>query len=497
MTMQIEPGEATGLGLMEWLRAAGALQTDVLQFFEDGAGALQCAEPSFEAAMVRRDHLRARFQSAIQLGLVRVDALYDDKLEEHAVRIGPGGACGFCSVWDKEQRCLFVEAGPKKLGSVNADVLGLMCRAGRLPSGFRKAALGSSSRNDPILLLLAAAYRTALEDLLLKHGLRRLHEPRSRTLRGRIRGQVQVPRYLQHFAAGRPLEFPCRFGVHDLDNTPNQVLMWALELLTRAGWGHPHREVRRQVAALGRLSQLMPGISCTSVSPAGSRAVTRLPASFDAYGDSGSGALPLAMWVIENLDLGQVAGPRMGQGFSYVAHQVFEAALAEAVAEALGVPATAIAQQKWTFRAGEGAASRGGLYKPDLYLPATSNHWALVADTKWKAALGRGVRSVSDETVLDVRGVEIKNTDLNQILAYSHVARALQETSANEVVVGVLVYPVTGTSSVDLEPIRVDLTGARDPLQLWLLPWEVGVGALEEGTAEVVRTLDRLRQRAR
>jgi hypothetical protein len=374
------------------------------------------------------------------------------------------------------------------------DWLGLLALAHgwkvRLDGGTERAQRPESSFRD----LLVVAYVAALERLFgdvadtddspRGRGLRRAYDEREATLRGRIRGRLDLPRYARELATGRADRAPCRFSAHDLDHEFNRALRWALHLARLL-------RTRRSDSALDdridTLEARFAGVSWERVTTADLPTLRRVPAGLRSY--EATGALPLARFLIERVELGDAVGGARTVALSFTMHAIFERAFAQAVADTFGSEHDEIAQQEWAFRIG-GTASTGHAFRPDVALRGSGARHALVMDTKWKDAHVGGAPEKA-QTDLDVEArldggsallFRAKREDIFQAISYAVMARVQLGVASGAAVAAVLVYPTVRPGSAFDEPRVLRWNGERtdvDGVRVYVVGWNIGPGVAD------------------
>lgn len=417
------------------------------------------------------------------------------------------GACGFAS-FDLDGIRVHWETRPKIRGT---DWLSLVA----LAEGWQRLGMGGQADYDAadgsLAELLVRGYLHAVERLLglevaaeaqslAGRGLRRAYDPRHDVLRGRLRGQLDRAGYLQQVARGRPDRVPCRFHLHDLDNLPNRALRWALHLCLSLLPSIADAARRTRLEARLRVADArFAGVSWRRVTRADLPALRRPPRSLKAY--QTSGALPLAVFLLEQAQLGSARGDFSSVALAFDMPNLFEYAFAQGFPADYGVKQ---AQANWrllfesqTLAWGSGAND----LKPDLYLPGSGAQPALVVDTKWKDADTRTTQQQEvepaehlpiDDLELDGTSVRlslrVRRGDLHQILAYALAARA-QPGQANVRVRAALVYPTMRKRDLWAE-LRWPAGGESHPwLSVVVVGWPVGGSNLQEALADIAGNL--------
>lgn len=296
-------------------------------------------------------------------------------------------------------------------------------------------------RPDDIIEILLAAYLDSLERLREAGGVRRWYDTRDEVLRCRIRGRLQVRRYVAFRAMGRADQVPCHHTVHDTDHPYARVLLHALRICgALASTVDATGGLARKSAALEMLFAGVsddPSLNASSVSPP-----PGLPRALSAY--EATGAWPLACMLIRVVSPVYGTGAERTVGISLSMPGLYEDALREALGGA---------QEQWTYRTGSGLEK---ILAPDIVIEggAADRDVIVVADAKWKR-----VYDSEDETE------RIVERDVYQVLAYLAWAR---QHHREKRVVGVLVYPARRDSRV--EAVHFGPVGRHDPV-CWLAGW--------------------------
>ncbi len=351
--------------------------------------------------------------------------------------------------------------------------------------------------------LLVRAYLDALDRLFsvtgtqtspAGGGLRRTYDERRETLRGRVKGRLDLVGYLREVASGRPDRAPCRFSAFDLDNNYNRALRFALHVCMQL----PMRAALHQddLAARARtLDSRFAGVSWSRVTRADVPSLRHPPRSFRAY--ERTGALPLARFIIQHLSLSDHNGGAALPGLSFTMHALFEQAFAHEAARRWGQPVDDIAQQEWRF--GFEGIPVGKGFKPDVLVRPRdddpSQQTVFVFDTKWKAAYferpsatDQMAASEVDVIVPGEHRIRLNNADLFQIIAYAEMARRRSDNR----VVAALVYPFGG-QGLPPPPGRLKWrTGpqAADDVSVWVVAWDVRRGVGSRSIASLLDGLD-------
>ncbi len=415
------------------------------------------------------------------------------------------GACGFAS-FDLAGTRVHWETRPKIRGT---DWVGLLA----LARGWPSLGLGAEGDHErpadrSLAEVLVRAYVGAVRRLLHMDpsaervpggGLRRAYDPRAEVLRGRLRGQLNRPAYLQQVARGRPDRVPCRFHAHDLDHLPNRALRWGLHLcqallggIRAAARAELHTQLREADARFA-------GVSWERVTRSDLPALRHPPRALRAYEQTG--ALPLARLLLTHAELGGPAGGPTSVALAFDMPSLFERAFAQATADRLGCAHGHVAQAQWRvhLKTGEGSVWRDGTndLRPDLYVRGEGERPALVADTKWKAVTttrsdGADAATRDDESdpqaLVDGLAFKVKREDLYQVLAYALTARGLQPE--HEVRVA-LVYPLPSTARAEALAATLCWRAPGEAVHPWLQMQVVGwpMDALEGGLTTLLRTL--------
>ena len=323
-----------------------------------------------------------------------------------------------------------------------------------------RASLGEAQQGS-ILQLLGHAYGIALSQLMKRGGLRGLHETKHARLKDRIRGKIQIGKYLTEYSSGRPNVFPCSFPSHTQNNWVNQLLLHALRAISTAC-----RVGGEQLPLLDKLASAFAGVTLDPTARYHLPEAIKLPSAFDHYRDIG--VLDLARLIVRGLNIGTGGGAFSTVAIAIPMHLIFEAAFARFASTWSGLPLEQIVKRKWRISISGSSGAKGGTFVPDVVLTPSRNRLGLVADTKWKSNIARGTQSDLGGVFLSVAGIKLYNADIYQIIGYIETARKIYGGDF----VGVLIYPVSDVTDSDLEPLR--LTVGSTHLPVYFLPWDVG-----------------------
>jgi len=445
------------------------------------------------------------FKAATDLKLVEVKRSFEDG--RLAVSIGPGGKVGFVTCQHDGVE-VHVSVRPKL---PRTDWLRLLC----LSLDFRlvdRAAWVAPPGDSPEDLLVSA-YLAALHALFGKQagekssqgatGLRLRHERRPERLFARMRGRPLIAEYLRELSRWRPLDVPCVFEKHLLDNLPNRVLRWALHLCRliaeRGRWPGSGR-LEEMHEKLRQVEARFAGVSLQTVTVEEAREV-RLPQSFGHYNTSG--ALPLARLIIRSIHFESTSGPYPSVGLAIDMAKVFERAFASALENANhGVAGMEVYRQK-EYKL---AMIRGDQepryikYRPDVIVSDPTGLEDLLFDTKWKALVCADATDednwlsslLTPDEPATGQGrlkIQLKTADLFQIVSYAFFLReeARAQHSAVTNFLGVLVYP---TTDGDIELFEIMLPDGTEGIRILVVSWPVGF----ENWCGVEEVLKKLRQ---
>jgi hypothetical protein len=446
-----------------------------------GTGAL-----SGEAALEILRAVGDRLQSASTLGLFAVEnVLASQAGSELIVQVRPGGRVGFTAtnLPDGKQGEL-VQVHPKVQG---ADYLGLMLLAEDASALHwdHSAVLSMAADQHSLAELFATAMECETGELVSRVGLRRLHERVDETLLARVRGRVQVSRYLGNLASGRLLDIPCNFERHQVDNLPNRTLRWALKLARRILElrGRDPNGTLKRIREHEFLFDTF-RVSHAPVSPQELRGLDRLPSGFDGYKRALSVARLLIRNVTPEISNGGLTSISLAVGMSDTFEDAFASLCHGLVSGIAG--ARVVVKPPW-------ALTPKGKVEPDVVLCEGGN--VLVLDTKWKSVIEDGREKSEREATTspdhrpDLRDAVLGATDLpswwngnlrfnygdlHQMWSYLHVASVRADPQPTRVT-GALIYPVApGHPNARLEPIEVRPAGtsAPAPRRLFLVPLE-------------------------
>lgn len=427
-----------------------------------------------------RTQVKAHLAGPLVLGLLAVTAGWEEaphsgQPHRPTLTISPAGKVGFTTTCDGQ----FLEVRPK----INdADYLALMLLAAGDDGGLKPehaAVLADNDRPDSLVELLVVGLVDATEKLVQRIGLRRQHRRVEETLRARLRGTVDVPRYLTRFANGRPLDIPCRFERHEVDTLPNRTLLWAVRLARGVLDEMPHlAEWRDRARRLERHFE-GEGVQLTPVRPGDLRGLERLPPGFAPY----EPALAIARLLIRDLTPTIADGEIQSISLAIDLAGVFEKAFASLCLSFFGARSVR-GQDPWSLSLGDKGTIKGHM-RPDVVV--RNDHTTLVVDTKWKSVIDRAIEPakaeaaetddgahIDTELILPspIQNVRFNYGDLYQMWSYLHVAEAREP---ERTVVGALVYPVAikGKAPVPVEVFPTGIAETARHRRLYLVPWNV------------------------
>lgn len=436
--------------------------------------------PPCEPALQRNldTELRGWLDRAWRLGLLSLDWCSTDdsgRPKDPVAVVAPGGKVGFTTTSDGH----FLEVRPKV---ADADYLALMLLAAGDDDGLapeHEAIVAHTARPDSLIELLVVGFVGATEALVRSIGLRRQHRGVEETLRARLRGTVDVPRYLTRFANGRPLDIPCRFERHEIDTLPNRTLLWALRLARGALDSIPHLEAWRDRARRLERHFEGEGVQLTPIRPGDLRGIERLPPGFAPY----DRALGIARLLIRDLTPTIADGEIESVSMAVDLAGVFEDAFAS-LCRACFRGDKVETQEEWTLSTSTHDNINGHM-RPDVVV--RSGNTTLLMDTKWKSVVDRAIepqmgsdlpndKCAGIDTGLNLpprlTNMRFNYGDLYQMWSYLHVCEALEPERH---VVGALVYPVATLDETRVDPIEVYPTKSSPARArpLYLVPWNV------------------------
>lgn len=353
-------------------------------------------------------------------------------------------------------------------------------------------------RASQLLPALLAMYERALDGFFDRgQGLRRLHRTRKQTFKARRRGKLRVGRYMRNISRGQPLDVPCRHPSHEIDNLPNRTLLTALDILLRAAGRsqvcHDTDRVTECLASLRGYRRRFDGVSDDAVQPTDLRDLDRLPDGFSHYNEhpenTTSGPLPLARWIVRNLRFERRAGSARMPGLSVTMWEVFENAFATLMRRTFGSDRvhTQGREQDWSYRlesrSGDATTSINKGYEPDVYVEPADDEPPLILDTKWKSVYpsaednGDAEGAENEKDRAQIKNSAVKNSDINQILAYAHLVGEKDEKKP----VAALVYPSAPAPSAQ--------TNRSYPLHIHDVTWGDEAKGTTEGNTQAVTRL--------
>jgi hypothetical protein len=431
--------------------ASSAAQSALRQRLEKNLDECETVEFPVPPGFLVDDYRRAMWtllDPARRLKLVTDPAFAGEngREEVHGVCFTPGGVpnasrVGLVALPGCGEPAPVLRVRPKVL---NADWPALLSLAlGRAKLEIDDAPVTADGWDDPVAVIVRA-YLRSLQEL---GTIRRHFDERRETLRGRVRGRLEVDGWIAGFARGRPERAPCRFSVHDFDNLPNRLLLRALRLCQRLIMLLP--EAQRGVGDLVRRAEvILAGVSDDPTLNASDLARVRLPRSFARY-DS-TAAWPLARWILERFLPVSDPGGRRTIGFSVEMPALFE----DALRTALGGKA-----ENWVYQVGNNKKN----LKPDIIVEAEAlgctRPATLVVDAKWKTC--------KDDD-------QVNESDIYQVLAYARYRQIDADASGDRerAIIPILVYPTTNVDRQ--EPDDVVFGPGSGRVVCYRVAWPIG-----------------------
>jgi 5-methylcytosine-specific restriction endonuclease McrBC regulatory subunit McrC len=111
---------------------------------------------------------------------------------------------------------------------------------------------------------IAAMYLEKLENFL--NNIRPRGEEREEEFHGKVKGKIMVSQYLKRNYLTRRQIIPCRFVDWTMDNLPNQILNYALELSRKVISTNPNDVIRSKLGIARRCSIPLSGVTIVRIS---------------------------------------------------------------------------------------------------------------------------------------------------------------------------------------------------------------------------------------
>ena len=144
---------------------------------------------------------------------------------------------------------------------------------------------------------IAAMYLEKLEFFL--NNIRPRGEEREEEFFGKVKGRIMVSQYLKRNYLTRRQVVPCRYVDWTMDNLPNQILNYALELSRKAISSSPNELIRSKLGIARRCSIPLSGVSIVRISKEDfTKVKPLLSGSFMQYRE----IIELARILISNID---------------------------------------------------------------------------------------------------------------------------------------------------------------------------------------------------
>ena len=291
-------------------------------------------------------------------------------------------------------------------------------------------------KNAPIVSLVLLMYLLRVRQLVECDGLQRAYIGLEERLRGTVRGRCALPTYLQRsIPTGRAHVVPCQFWELRVDSEPNRALRWGIEVCRAlADWLQP-RDLTDAIESRWRaIAPHFAGIPVVCYQPS---QVRRLPRSgrFALY----EPVLELLEFLLDRLSFDIVSGEIRVRGFAVEMWEVFE----HFVVNLLASHMRGQVQGPRVNFGYDVVGAKTRLTAKNIYLDALikAQH-TVVVDAKWKEGIVSYAAGLEeDDGVLQIEGLQIRNADLFQVVAYGR-HRAVQAQAS------LLVYPVLKAASV-------------------------------------------------
>ena len=156
---------------------------------------------------------------------------------------------------------------------------------------------------------IAAMYIDRLENFL--NNIRPRGEEREEEFHGKVRGKILMSQYLKRNYLTRRQIVPCRYLDWTMDNLPNQILKYALELSRKAISNSPNKALRQRIGIARRCAGPLAGVSMLRVSREDLIRVNSLLAGpFRPYRE----IVSLAKLLISNIDPFSFEGEEIERG---------------------------------------------------------------------------------------------------------------------------------------------------------------------------------------
>jgi len=320
-------------------------------------------------------------------------------------------------------------------------------------------------KDTSIASLLVLMYLHRLKQMVEEHGLQRSYIGLEEELRGTVRSHPILATYLgRHVPAGQSHIVPCRFWELRIDSEPNRALRWGLEVCRMVADRLLSPRLVEHVENIW--DGLAHHFSEVLVVPYQSSQVRRLPRSgrFTPY----ESTFELLEFLLDHLSFELIRGQVCVRGFAVEMWKVFERFVINILkAHMRGQVQGPQVPFRYTIRSQEGTLHTQSIYLDGLI----EGQRRLVLDAKWKTGITVGTeQNNQDEDMAQIEGLNIRNADLFQVVAYS---RHYQVQAAGSI----LVYPVLETSAVCKHRCILDFmeAGKSDrPFPVFLVGMPVG-----------------------
>lgn len=391
--------------------------------------------------------------------LLKVSYKFDDA-GRPCLRLDPGDAIGFSALADPRGRRILLRVESKL---PNVALLELCTLAERLPSWHPGEVSIDLAPAPELGVWIIQAFAQVLRHLVEAGGLKPSHELATGHLRNRLRGRLLIPQYVHALAAGHPNVIPCEYPSLDLNNGPNQILRWALHLAIVAA-----AELPTLRSTLRVLHALVPRFHRIELRPPRPRVLLASATLPPSMRSSYARPLQLARMLIDSIHFDPSVGDQPAPTVAISMEKVFEKAFANMVEQEAD---SATLQDRWTVdfssdpRSGDSAQAKTtakSTFKPDIWIPSSSDRPSIVIDTKWKVT----TKQTDDADIVVTGGTRLRSSDLFQITTYALQLLAVRNERA---CIAVLVYP----GSADTESLVHTVIAGGLTIEIRLEFWNV------------------------
>jgi 5-methylcytosine-specific restriction endonuclease McrBC regulatory subunit McrC len=383
-----------------------------------------------------------------------------------------GSTVGFTSCTDISQASLFVRVQPK----IAADkMLDLGMAAGMVPR-WRQGNIQLGVSADSIMTeWTLRTFESTLQRFLTRGGLRSTHERVEAELSNKLRGRMNVRRFVRNIAKGRYDRIPSIYSSLQLDNIPNQLLLLTIRTAIKIASTLPSaldlvykfRAAQRRFASVSSVPY-----SSTLRWP------KHLPRPLAHYEE----VLHLADLVLHQVNLVDVPGYLRSVAVAIDMNLVYQRAFFRGLRSI--VPA-ARETEEWhvplPFQDNDGdedEVRHHTKFVPDIYLPPDNERMPVVLDTKWKDTLGGEELLRADSPAV----FRPDTADLYQVMAYA--MECLRRSGGTAVGVGrcvaVLLYP----SIEEVRDFGTTFRMGNGEVKIRILGWNLN-GEVQQSIADV------------